>query len=74
MRLDDRDVIVAAWAERASGPGWSNRLVWLLVRDEDGELRLDSLQPDEYAPSATVTALFDVSAACATAMLRAVKP
>lgn len=40
--------IVAAWAEPASGPGWSNTPVWVLIRDSStGKYRVDALQPHE---------------------------
>lgn len=42
-----RDDVVTAWAESATGPGWANRIVWVLRRDAHGVLWIDSVQPDE---------------------------
>ncbi len=47
MNAGDR--IVTAWAERCHGPGWSNPIVWLLVRDAAGKLRIDGVQPNEQS-------------------------
>lgn len=60
--------IVAAWAESASGPGWANAPVWVLVRERDGTLRLDCLQPSEQTHAMHL--LYRVSA-CATAEMTA---
>lgn len=49
MRLEEDDTIVTAWAEKASGPGWYNPLVWVLVRSGSGRIRIDSLQPEEQS-------------------------
>lgn len=65
--LGEHDVVVAAWAEPAQGPGWSNQPTWVLIRSRlDGTLRLEGLQPGEasadvlklYAISAVVSAQF----------------
>jgi hypothetical protein len=40
--------VIHAWCELASGPGWQNSIVWVLLRDTDGRLSLDGLQPREY--------------------------
>lgn len=73
--------VVTAWAERASGPGWSNQLVWAFVRGLSGDYRLIALQPTEWQASPTLSALFGVSAvvsedmrAAAAALLREKKP
>jgi hypothetical protein len=47
MKLNDGDVIVTAWSENCSGPGWSNQLIWVLVREPGGRLREESIQPGE---------------------------
>jgi hypothetical protein len=38
--------VVRTWCEYAIGPGWTNRLVWVLFRRSDGWLELESIQPD----------------------------
>jgi len=62
--------VVTAWAERCSGPGWTNTPVWVLIQDSDGGLRVESLQPMEQ--SASVRLLHGVSATCAETMTREV--
>lgn len=70
MKLRPGDRILAAWGKRAKGPGWANRLVWVLVRSPVGALETYSVQQDEC--SETMLALLDVSATVNTAMIRAV--
>jgi hypothetical protein len=62
--------VVAAWADVASGPGWANRLIWLLLRDADGILSLEAIQPDEQ--TAEMVALYAVSEAAHLSMIGAV--
>ena len=50
MKLDKTDTIVTAWSQGFNGPGWSNRLVLVIVRDQFGKLREESLQRDEQSP------------------------
>lgn len=71
MRLEDRDTIVTAWAESCGGPGWSNRVIWVLVRDGMGSLRMECLQPKEQG--AWLLDLFDVSEAAFRATTFGVK-
>ncbi|KGC15473.1 hypothetical protein DM48_314 [Burkholderia gladioli] len=42
-----KEQVVTAYAEFASGPGWSNRPLWVIVRDENGKLREECIQPEE---------------------------
>jgi hypothetical protein len=52
MKLDEHDHVVGAWAEAPSGPGWSNRVVWLCIRSAlDGRHRVEALQPEEHGPN-----------------------
>lgn len=39
--------IVAAYAESAAGPGWTNNPLWVIYRTLGGELKQTALQPDE---------------------------
>ena len=67
MEWKDGDSVVMAWAEACSGPGWSNRIVWVLVRERfSSALRLECLQPEQQG--AEIVALFKVCAAAAEAM------
>lgn len=59
--LGEHDHIVTAWAEHCEGPGWSNRLVSVLVRNAaDGKHRVVYLQPEEQ--SEEMWTLFDIAA------------
>ena len=69
MKLSDSERVVTAWAESCSGPGWANQLVWVLVQDREGKLRLEALQPDEQ--SGDMQAIFRYSALAAADMTRA---
>jgi len=62
--------IVAAWAERCSGPGWSNQVVWYLTRDSTGNLKIHDIQPE--AMSDVMLHLFNTSAAVHQSMVHAV--
>lgn len=49
-RLRHTEYVATAFAESASGPGWANKLVWVIVCDRlDGSLRRISIQPDEQS-------------------------
>lgn len=63
--------IVTAWAENPSGPDWSNRLVWVPCRLDDGTLKEVPIQPEDQTPSMVM--LFGVSLAATTAMTGAVE-
>lgn len=71
LRLAEFDSIVTAWAENACGPGWSNSLVWVLVRDGNGKLRVEALQPDEQ--TADIVHAFAYSALATGKLTAAVK-
>lgn len=53
--------IVAAFAERAGGPGWRNSLIWVVGYDDLGGLRLWAIQPEDQTPEMMV--LFNVCVA-----------
>lgn len=58
--LHEGESVVTAWAERCSGPGWSNSVVWVLLRSRDFKLRIIGLQPGEQTEG--LRAMFGVSA------------
>lgn len=62
--------IVAAWAEPARGPGWSNWPVWYLERAFDSTLTIKCLQPDEQ--SGEVLTLYNLCAEAHKALIGAV--
>lgn len=45
--LKPGDSVVCGYATVASGPGWTNRPYWIIVRDAEGKLREECLQPKE---------------------------
>lgn len=65
--LGQYDTIVTAWCEPASGPGWSNTPLWYLVRDGDGKLRIECLQPNER--SEEIAVLYNVCAAAQSSLV-----
>jgi hypothetical protein len=71
-RFEEHDEIIAAYARRSGGPGWSNQPVWVVVRSRnDGSYREECLQPDDL--TAEIWALYDISEAAHKAMTGAVK-
>ena len=71
IKFAKTDHVVTAFAESASGPGWANSPVWLVVRSQlDGTVRVECLQPDEQ--SAEMRLLYPVCAAANSAMTDAV--
>jgi hypothetical protein len=71
MKLAKNERIVTAFAERASGPGWSNQPLWVIVRDGDQNLRMECLQPSEQ--SGEICLLYNTSEATHCAMVAAVE-
>ncbi len=63
--------IIVAWAERCSGPGWSNSIIWYLTRDHAGNLSIHDIQPAKM--SVTMRALFNTSAVVQQDLLSAVR-
>lgn len=68
-KLGKHERIVCAYAQPASGPGWANAPLWLIVRGEDGRLREECLQPEQQGKE--VEQLYAVSAALHYALLSA---
>lgn len=60
LKLKYGDHIVAAYAEPASGPGWANSPLWLVVCSEDRGLRLECMQPDEQ--TAGIASIYRIGA------------
>lgn len=71
LRLGKHDRIVTAYAQRASGPGWSNSPLWVIVRDGDGKLREECIQPEER--TAPLHWLYDVAEAAHISVLAALQ-
>jgi hypothetical protein len=49
MRLGERETIVAVVPESCSGPGWSNWIVNVYIRDANGRIREECLQKMELS-------------------------
>lgn len=49
MKLGPRETIVAVVPESCSGPGWSNWIVNVYIRDADGRIREECLQQTELS-------------------------
>ena len=66
MKVNEGDQIVTVWAEAACGPGWSNPLYWVLVRDSLGRLRVEAVQPSKQTE--TLRTIHATAAALAAAL------
>ena len=64
------EILVTAFAENASGPGWTNAPIWVIYQDQSGILRKECIQPGEQ--SIRMAAIYTVSAAAHSAMCAAV--
>jgi len=71
LALNEDDRILTAYAERATGPGWANRPVWLIVAGADGKIRQECFQP--YEQTVDMGTLYDISEAAHKAMTSAAK-
>lgn len=71
MKLGKHDHIVCAYAERAAGPGWGNSPIWVIVKDGDGKLREECIQPSDQTDR--MVTLYAVSAAVHGEMTGAVR-
>lgn len=71
MSIRKDDQIVTAYAQRASGPGWTNCPLWVIVKGADGILREECLQPEDQ--TAGMATLYNISEAVHLALRQAVK-
>lgn len=71
LTLADGDKVVAVGPEYASGPGWSNEPLFVIVQDRLGGLRMECIQPEER--SLEMHTLFSICAAASSAMIRVVE-
>ena len=58
--------VICVYAERAKGPGWANAPLWIVLRDEKGDLSEHCVQPHER--TAGGHALYDTAAALPEAL------
>jgi hypothetical protein len=72
-----KDEILTAYAEHAKGPGWSNDVLWVIVRRFEPmgfggwRLFLEAIQPEEHNDE--IRTLFNISAALNKEIVEAVK-
>lgn len=69
-RVGDKHV-VCAFAETAAGPGWANRPIWVILRDRNGDLSQECIQPDQQTHAMAL--LFKASNAMHVEMTHAVR-
>lgn len=73
ITLTSGEYIVTAYADPASGHGWSNSPLWVLIADAaTGRIREVALQPSEQPPE--MRTLYAVSAAVHASLIEALKP
>ena len=65
------ETIITAYAESAAGPGWANRPIWIIVRDVNGRIREECLQPGDQTIETNI--LYTICAAAHRAMVIAVE-
>lgn len=71
IKLNPHEHIFAVVPKHASGPGWSNQVVYVGIEDTaTGITRWESLQPKEQTVAMQI--LFDIGASVAVALLAAV--
>jgi hypothetical protein len=71
IHLEPGDHIITAYAEPASGPGWSNSPVWVIVQGVNGKMRRECIQPLEQTGPMSI--LYNVSSAAHASMTQAVR-
>ncbi len=59
IKLNKNERIIAAWAERANGPGWANTPLWFIIQKNDGSFRQECLQPEFHTPA--ISLLYNIS-------------
>ncbi len=68
MKLNKNEYVVTAYASRASGPGWSNTPIWVVIRDNStGRLREECIQPEHQ--TAGMRILYGISEQTHAAMV-----
>lgn len=70
LKIGKNEHVLTAFGEYATGPGWANRPLWVIVRGADQKLREECIQPADQTPE--MNALFRVSVAAHEAMTAAV--
>lgn len=63
------DFILSVRPERCYGSGWTNTPIWVIIKDINGDIREECLQPDEQTRDMRL--LFDVLLTAHNAMINA---
>lgn len=72
MNLTDDDYIITAFADSASGAGWANHPIWVIIRNKiTGIIREECIQPDEQ--TAEMQILYRISQVAHRDMTNAVE-
>lgn len=68
MKLNKNEYIITAYASRASGPGWANTPLWVVIRDSStGRIREEGIQPEHQ--TAGMRILYGISEQTHAAMV-----
>ena len=71
-RLNEGDTIITAYCQPAAGPGWANAPVCLIVQNNDGKLRKETIQPDEQ--SLPIHQIYGICAMAHSMLMKEVSP
>lgn len=71
MKIKAHDHIIAVVAQPASGPGWANTPLWIILQDGNNHLRRVCLQPEEQSDGLRM--LYATAAAVHVALVREVE-
>jgi len=71
MKIEKNEYIITAFAQGASGPGWANTPIYIVVQDIYGKIRTECLQPTEQTPE--MWAIYKYSNLAHCDMVRAVE-
>ncbi len=72
IKLTENERVICAYAEKASGPGWSNRPVFVVIESKcTGGIRTECIQPDQQ--SEEMLTIYDFAAEAHEMMLRMAK-
>ncbi|AIV88501.1 hypothetical protein [Burkholderia pseudomallei] len=47
LKIGKDERVITAFAEPAAGPGWRNQPIWVIIRDGNGQLRQECIQPEQ---------------------------
>ncbi|MBM5651978.1 hypothetical protein GSH05_09955 [Burkholderia pseudomallei] len=76
LKIGKDERVITAFAEPAAGPGWRNQPIWGIIRDGNGHLRQECIQPEQqtYAMALLYRASYELHSAMAMAADDAIRP